>query len=111
MEVHIADSLAGLELAELRTPGVVADIGSGAGFPGLVLALARPESRVVLVESVGKKAEFLREAAEELSAGNVEVVTGRAEAWPAGIGACDVVTARALARLDILLEYAAPLLA
>lgn len=110
VEVHVADSLAGLGLDELRAPGVLADIGSGAGFPGLVLALARPESRVVLVESVGKKAEFLREAAELIAAGNVEVVTGRAEAWDAGLGICDVVTARALARLDVLLEYAAPLL-
>jgi len=110
VEVHIADSLAGLELEALQTAGVIADLGSGAGFPGLVLALARPKARVVLVESVGKKAVFLEEAAEELQLANVEVVGGRAEAWEAGLGECDAVTARALARLDILLEYAAPLL-
>jgi 16S rRNA (guanine527-N7)-methyltransferase len=110
VEVHIADSLAGLELAAVQTAGVIADLGSGAGFPGLVLAVARPEARVVLVESVGKKAGFLAEAAEDLRLQNVEVVGGRAEAWEAGRETCDVVTARALARLDVLLEYAAPLL-
>jgi len=94
----------------VQRAGVIADLGSGAGFPGLVVAVARPQARVVLVESVGKKAVFLEEAAEDLRLQNVEVVGGRAEDWDAGIGACDVVTARALARLDVLLEYAAPLL-
>ena len=110
VEVHIADSLAGLSVEAIQSAKLIADLGSGAGFPGLVLALARPEARVVLVESVGKKAGFLADAAEELRLENVEVVGGRAEAWEAGLGACDVVTARALARLDVLLEYAAPLL-
>ena len=110
VEVHVADSLAGLELEAIQTAGLIADLGSGAGFPGLVLALARPKARVVLVESVGKKAGFLEEAAEALRLENVEVVNGRAEAWEGGLGECDVVTARALARLDVLLEYAAPLL-
>lgn len=109
-EVHVADSLAGLKMKALRGAGAIADLGSGAGFPGLVLAIALPETRVVLVESVGKKAGFLQEAADELALGNVEVVSGRAEDWVAGREACDVVTARALARLDVLLEYAAPLL-
>ncbi len=108
--MHVADSLAGLDIEEVRAAGVIADLGSGAGFPGLVLAIALPQARVVLVESVGKKAEFLVEAAEELGIDNVEVVGGRAEAWDAGLESCDVVTARALARLDVLLEYAAPLL-
>lgn len=110
VEVHVADSLAGLDLEPVRAAGLIADLGSGAGFPGLVLAIARPEAQVVLVESVGKKAGFLEEAAEQLQLGNVEVVSGRAEGWEAGRDRCDVVTARALARLDILLEYAAPLL-
>ena len=69
------------------------------------------EARVVLVESVGKKAGFLEEAVEQLRLENVEVVErpGRGVGRRA-VGQCDVVTARALARLDILLEYAAPLL-
>jgi 16S rRNA (guanine527-N7)-methyltransferase len=110
VEVHIADSLAGLEVDAIRAAGRIADLGSGAGFPGLVLAIARPDARVVLVESVGKKAGFLEEAAERLELGNVEVVGDRAEAWAAGRETCGVVPARALARLDVLLEYAAPLL-
>lgn len=110
VEIHVADSLAGLDVPVVRAAGLVADLGSGAGFPGLVLAIALPDARVALVESVGKKAGFLREAADELGLGNVEVVRGRAEAWGGGLGMCDVVTARALARLDVLLEYAAPLL-
>ncbi len=110
VEAHVADSLAGLGVEAIQTASLIADLGSGAGFPGLVLAIARPEARFVLVESVGKKAGFLQEAAEDLRLENVEVVGGRAEAWADGMGACDVVTARALARLDVLLEYAAPLL-
>lgn len=110
VEVHVADSLGGLRLEELQRAAVIADLGSGAGFPGLVLALARPDARVALVESVGKKAEFLRETAERLGLANVEVVADRAESWTAGMGACDAVTARALAPLAVLLEYAAPLL-
>lgn len=110
VEVHVADSLAGLLVPEVRDAGVIADLGSGAGFPGLVLATALPDARVVLVESVGKKAAFLTEAVERLGLDNVEVVHGRAESWLAGVGACDVVTARALASLAVLLEYASPLL-
>ncbi len=97
-------------MADLRSAGVVADLGAGAGFPGLVLAAALPAARVVLVESVGRKAEFLRRAHEALGLGRVEVVALRAEEWRGGLGACDVVCARALAPLNVLAEYAAPLL-
>ncbi len=106
----MADSLVGLEVAELRSAGLVADLGAGAGFPGLVLAVAVPEARVALVESVGRKAEFLRRARDELGLSRVEVVALRAEEWRGGLGACDVVCARALAPLNVLVEYAAPLL-
>ena len=110
VELHVADSLAGLAVPEVRSAGRLADLGAGAGFPGLVLAIALPQTSVVLVESVGKKAAFLEAAAADLGLANVAVVGARAEEWGAGLGACDVVTARALAALDILLEYAAPLL-
>lgn len=110
VEIHIADSLTGLAVPALRSAASIADLGSGGGFPGLVLAAALPAARVTLVESVGKKATFLRAAANQLGLRNVTVVTARAEAWPDGIGAHDVVTARALATLNVLLEYAAPLL-
>lgn len=111
VEMHVADSLAGLRVEALRSAGRIADLGSGGGFPGLVLAIALPDARVALVESVVKKAVFLRDAAADLGlAGRVEIVPDRAESWHDGLGTADVVTARALASLPVLLEYAAPLL-
>jgi 16S rRNA (guanine527-N7)-methyltransferase len=110
VDVHVADSLVALELPDVREARRVADLGSGGGFPGLALAIALPKARVALVESVGRKCAFLRRAADELAVGNVEVVCGRAEAWPEGLGVHDLVTARALAPLSVLVEYAAPLL-
>ncbi len=110
VDVHVADSLVGLEVEDVRRARVIADLGAGAGFPGLVLAAALPAARVVLVESVGRKAEFLRRAAGALGLAGAEVVALRAEEWRAGLGACDVVCARALAPLNVLVEYAAPLL-
>lgn len=110
VDVHVADSLAGLEVEQLRTASAIADLGAGGGFPGLVLAAALPAARVTLVESVGKKCEFLRRTADVAGLGNVDVVGARAEAWRDGLGTQDVVTARALAPLTVLAEYAAPLL-
>ncbi|CAA9555444.1 MAG: 16S rRNA (guanine(527)-N(7))-methyltransferase [uncultured Thermoleophilia bacterium] len=111
VDVHVRDSLDGLRLSEVRAARRIADLGAGAGFPGLVLAVALPQAAVRLVESVGRKCQFLGRAATEMALDNVEVVHARAEDWPAGIGAHDVVTARALAPLTALAEYAAPLLA
>lgn len=111
VDVHLADSLAGLDLPAVRSARVMADLGSGGGFPGLPLAVALPAARVALVESVGRKCGFLAGAAARLGVENVEVVNARAEGWPAGIGVHDLVTARALAPLAVLVEYAAPLLA
>jgi 16S rRNA (guanine527-N7)-methyltransferase len=110
VRVHIADSLAGLEVPELRDAALIADLGAGAGLPGLVLAAVLPRARVVLVESVGRKCEFLRSAAHGMGLANVEVVWARAEEWHDGLGRCDAVCARAVAALPVLYEYAAPLL-
>jgi 16S rRNA (guanine527-N7)-methyltransferase len=110
LRVHIADSLAGLDVDELRQAGVIADLGAGAGLPGLVLAAALARARVFLVESVGRKCDFLRQAADAMGLANVDVVRSRAEEWRDGLGTCDVVCARALAALPVLCEYAAPLL-
>jgi 16S rRNA (guanine527-N7)-methyltransferase len=110
LEVHVADSLAGLEVAELRQAELLADLGAGAGTPGLVLAVALPRTRVVLIESVARKCAFMRATADAMGLGNVEVVNDRIEAWSAGRDRCDVVCARALAALAVLCEYAAPLL-
>jgi 16S rRNA (guanine527-N7)-methyltransferase len=111
VDAHVADSLVALELEPVRAARVVADLGSGAGFPGFPLAAALPDARVVLVESATRRCDFLRRTAEAADLGNVEVVHARAEEWRDGLGACDLVTARALAALPVLAEYAAPLLA
>jgi 16S rRNA (guanine527-N7)-methyltransferase len=89
----------------------IADIGSGAGWPGLALACALPSAHVALVESASRHCRYLERAAEAAGLENVSVVHARAEDWPEGIGAHDLVTARALAALPVLCEYAAPLLA
>ncbi len=111
-QVHIADSLSGLEFDQLRDAGRIADFGSGAGLPGLVLAAALPNARVDLVESVSRKCAFLRRAVERLGLENADVVCARAESWAAGDGreGYDAVTARAVGRLPIVAELASPLL-
>lgn len=88
----------------------VADLGSGAGLPGLVLAIARPDLRVTLVEPLLRRTVFLSEVVEDLGLGNVEVVRGRAEALH-GERRFDVVTSRALAPLERLLGWSMPLVA
>jgi 16S rRNA (guanine527-N7)-methyltransferase len=110
LDVHFADSLVALELEAAREARALADVGAGAGFPGLALAIALPESRVWLVESAGRRCEFLRRAVEAARLENADVVHARVEEWDAGRQACDLVTARALAPLPVLAEYAAPLL-
>ena len=116
--VHVADSLSALphlDEAVARRDGVarVADIGSGAGFPGLPLAIARPGVAFDLVESVRRKCEFMELAVQQLGLERVTVVNSRAEDWARGAAreGYDVVLARALAPLAVLVEYAAPLLA
>lgn len=111
VDVHVADSLVALDIPAVRQARRIADLGSGGGFPGLVLAIALPQARMALVESAGRKSAFLSAAASALELPNVEVVNVRAEAWREGAGVHDLVTARALAPLTVLLEYAAPLLA
>ncbi len=111
VDAHVADSLAGLALEPVRAARAVADLGAGAGFPGLVLAAALPDARVSLVESVGRKCAFLERAIAAAALPNADVVCGRAEEWPQGHGRHDLVTARAVAPLAVLAEYAAPLLA
>lgn len=111
VDVHVADSLVALEVEDVRGAERVADLGAGAGFPGLPLAVALPSAEVALVESVARKCAFIQAAADAVGLRNVEVVAGRAESWSVGIGTRDLVTVRALAPLAVLAEYAAPLLA
>jgi 16S rRNA (guanine527-N7)-methyltransferase len=108
---HVADSLSALALPSVRAARRVADLGSGAGWPGLALAAALPQAHVALVESAIRRCRYLGRAVEAAGLANVDVVHARAEAWPGGAGRHDLVTARALAALPVLCEYAAPLLA
>jgi len=112
VDAHVADSLCALPWLESRGAHRAVDIGSGAGFPGLPLALARPDLEVDLVEAARRKCEFLVDVARRLEAPWVRVVAQRAEEWAAGDGRAryDTVLARAVGSLAELVEYAAPLL-
>lgn len=109
---HVADSL--FVAAHCGDTDRVADLGSGGGFPGLVIAIVRPGARVTLIEARGKKASFLEEACRAAGIGNAEPVHGRIEAVsgePRRRAAYDRITSRALADLDVLRDLAQPLAA
>ena len=110
LDVHVADSLAALELDAVRTAQRIADLGSGAGFPGLALAVALPAAEVSLVESQRRRCEFLERVCAAAGIENARVVCARVEEWRDGLGRNDAVVARALAAPPVVLEYAAPLL-
>jgi 16S rRNA (guanine527-N7)-methyltransferase len=109
-KVHVADALVALDVDGLRASRTVADLGAGAGFPGLAIAVALPEAEIRLVESQRRKCQFMRSLAAGASIANATVVCKRAEEWDEGIGSNDAVLARALAPQPVVLEYAAPLL-
>ncbi len=110
VDAHIADSLTALELPQVVSAGSIVDVGAGAGFPGLALAVALPSATVHLLESRGRKCAVIERLAEA-SATEVVVVQARAEEFAVADGPRhDLVTARAVARLAVLVEYAAPLL-
>lgn len=110
VDAHVADALVALDLPEVAAARRIADLGSGAGIPGLVLAIALPAASVALVESTARKCAFLQRAIDITGATYTAIVNERIESWRAGIGTQDVVTARALAPLNVVAEYAAPLL-
>jgi 16S rRNA (guanine527-N7)-methyltransferase len=111
--VHVADSLTGLQFETLAKASTIADVGSGAGFPGLVLAVALPGAQVDLIESVGRKCDFIQRAIDDAGIVNARVINARSEDLAAGEGreAYTAVTARAVGRLSTLAELASPLLA
>lgn len=112
VDQHLADAWVALDLPEVRAATRAADLGTGAGIPALPLAIALPHLHMALVESVSRRTTFLHRAIEACDlAPRCNVVVARAEGWPDGIGAHDLITSRALATLDIVLEYSAPLLA
>ena len=103
---HILNSAV---VAELVKPGeLVADVGSGAGLPGIPMAIAAPDTDFVLIEPMDRRASWLQEVVNELDLQNVEVVRARAEEVEGG--QFEVVTARAVAALDKLLRLCVPLL-
>ena len=110
--LHLLDSLAALPIIDAMTARRACDLGSGAGVPGMVLALARPEVEWTLVDSVRKKAAAMQSFAEALELSNVSVLAERAEIMgrnPRFRESFDLVTARACAALPVLVEYALPL--
>ncbi|MHB1537651.1 MAG: 16S rRNA (guanine(527)-N(7))-methyltransferase RsmG [Solirubrobacteraceae bacterium] len=111
VDVHVADSLAALALPSVRAACEVVDLGTGAGFPGIPLAVALPGARFALLEASRRRCEFLSTVLLQLRLENCAVVGARAEDWPEGLGRHDLVLARAVSSQAVVLEYAAPLLA
>src|SRR5436305_6257263 len=106
VDQHVADSLSSLKLDPVRSASAVVDIGSGAGFPGLPLAIALPRARVDLVESAQRKTAVIERLAAEAGIGNARALPVRVEELGEG-DPYDVATARAVASLAVLVEYAA----
>ncbi len=104
---HLLDSLA--VRSWFDAPRTL-DIGSGAGLPGIPLAIACPESRFDLLDSNGKKIRFMRQAVNQLGLDNVEVIQSRIEAWRPPALAYDRITSRAFASLPDIVDAGAPLL-
>lgn len=107
---HYADSLLASKAGLLPQGASIIDVGSGAGFPGLPLAIARPDLQVSLLESKQKRCVFLQTVVDALQLGNVSVLCGRAEdlARTAHREAYDLAVARAVAPLNLLAEYLLP---
>lgn len=106
-KLHLLDSLTVLCCADLKGKSLI-DVGCGAGFPGVPLAIACPEAKIILLDSLGKRVKWLEETLPQLGI-NAECVTARAEeAVAARRERYDFATSRAVARLNILLELTAP---
>lgn len=111
-QFHFLDCLSLLDIPEVCSAVSLVDVGSGAGLPALILALALPAATITAVESLNKKCAFIRKAAGMMGLGNVDVQCARVEEYGrvSGRGAHDVVVSRALAALPVLAEYSLPLL-
>ena len=105
---HIADSLVGI--SEIEGGAHVLDIGAGAGFPSMPIAIARDDVRVTALDSTAKKMRFVEDSAKTIGLDNLKTVSGRAEEQTNLFGKFDIVTARAVSSLSILLELSMPLL-
>ena len=109
MSKHFADSV--LPLREIPEGASLCDVGTGAGFPGIPLKILRPDLKLTLVDSLNKRILFLEEVVRELGLAQVKCLHARAEDLGQGVSreTFDVVTSRAVARLNTLCEYALPL--
>lgn len=107
---HFYDSLTLAKVIDLNSINSLCDIGTGAGFPGLVLKIVFPNLKITLLDSLNKRIEFLKAVIDKLSLKNIEVIHSRAEDYALkNRNKFDVTTARAVAHTSILLEYAIPL--
>lgn len=107
---HFYDSLTLARVVDLKKEETLCDIGTGAGFPGMVLKIVFPNLKVTLVDSLNKRIEFLKVVVNELGLKDIELVSARAEEYAMKNRECfDIVTARAVAPLPMLLEYSVPL--
>ncbi|WNM27314.1 16S rRNA (guanine(527)-N(7))-methyltransferase RsmG [Demequina capsici] len=106
-ERHILNSAA---IAPFLGAGTLVDVGSGAGLPGMVIAAMEPDRRVILVEPMERRVQWLLEASRNVGIENVIVVRGRAEEVRESVEG-DIITARAVASVDKLIKWCAPLLA
>jgi 16S rRNA (guanine527-N7)-methyltransferase len=106
-ERHLVNSAAVVPF--LPAQGLIVDVGSGAGLPGVVVAAMRPEAEVVLLEPMERRTDWLREVVDDLGLGNARVLRGRAEDQVGSLAA-DAVTARAVAALEKLYGWTLPLL-
>ena len=107
---HFYDSLTIIKIIDLNNIDSLCDIGTGAGFPGLVLKIVFPNLKITLLDSLNKRIEFLKIVINELGLKNIEVIHTRAEEYALNNrNKFDITTARAVAHTSILLEYAIPL--
>ena len=108
---HFYDSLTIAKIIDLSKEESLCDVGTGAGFPGIVLKIFYPELKVTLVDSLNKRINFLNEVIKELGLNKIETVHDRMEEYSRkNIEKFDVVTARAVAQMHFLLEVAVPML-
>lgn len=107
---HFYDSLTIARIIDLKKESTLCDIGSGAGFPGMVLKIVYPDLKITLVDSLQKRITFLNEVVKQLDLKDIELVHARAEDFAKNNREkYDVVTARAVAPINILIEYCLPL--
>ena len=108
---HFYDSLTIVKVIDLNKENTFCDIGSGAGFPGLVIKIFFPHLKITLIDSLNKRINFLNEVIKELNLDNIEAIHARAEEYAlSNREKFDVVTARAVSSISTLLEFSMPLL-